>query len=152
MRRRSQLSGKFGDRPATCESRGCTGAREIFYRKSDRATSRETVDSVIVSKYTPSRLLYKWPMSLGQSWEQTLSEERPSQKSERVDTVTVEGEETVTVPAGTFKTFKIVCRNKKTGTIRYEMSYSPEVGQWVKLRENLDSGQRVSELVALKLR
>jgi hypothetical protein len=69
-----------------------------------------------------------------------------------VDTVTVEGEETVTVPAGTFKTFKIVCRNKKTGTIRYEMSYSPEIGQWVKLREHLDSGQRVSELMAFKLR
>ena len=131
-----------------------SGATEIFYRKSDRASSRETVNGVIVSKYTPSRLLYKWPMSLGQSWEQTLSEERPRdrQKSERVDTVTVEGEETVTVPAGTFKTFKIVCRNKKTGTIRYEMWYSPEVGQWVKLRENLDSGQRVGELMAFKLR
>jgi len=131
-----------------------SGAREIFYRKSDRASSRETVDGVIVSKYTPSRVLYKWPMSVGQSWEQTLSEERPKdrQKSERVDTVTVEGEETVTVPAGTFKTFKIVCRNKKTGTIRYEMWYSPEVGQWVKLRENLDSGQRVGELMVFKLR
>src|SRR4029450_11443630 len=122
-----------------------SGAREIFYRKSDRATSRETVDGVIVSKYTPSRLLYKWPMSLGQSGGQTRAGERPKdrQKSERVDTVTVEGEETVTVPAGTFKTFKIVCRKKKTRTIRYEMLYSPEVGHWVRLRENLDSGQRV---------
>jgi hypothetical protein len=32
------------------------------------------------------------------------------------------------------------------------MSYSPEIGQWVKLREHLDSGQRVSELMAFKLR
>jgi hypothetical protein len=131
-----------------------SGAHETFYRKSDRAFSRETVDGVVVIKDTPSRLLYKWPMSVRQTWEQTLSEERPKDrlKSERVDTVTVEGEETVTVPAGTFKTFKIVCRNKKTGTIRYEMWYSPEVGQWVKLRENLDSGLRVGELVAFKLR
>src|SRR2546427_6589382 len=46
-------------------------------------------------------------------------EERPAarQTAERVDTVTVEAEETVMVPAGTFKTLKIVCRNKKTGLI-----------------------------------
>jgi hypothetical protein len=109
---------------------------------------------VIVTKYTPSRVLYMWPMSVGRSWEQTLSEERPKdrQKNERVDTVTVEGEETVTVAAGTFKTFRIVCRNKKTGAVRYEMWYSPEVGQWVKLREHLESGLRLGELAAFKLR
>jgi hypothetical protein len=131
-----------------------TGTREIFYRKSDRASSRETVDGVIVIKNTPARLLYMWPMSVGQKWEQALLEERPKdrQKNERVDTVTVEAEETVTVPAGTFKTFKMVRRNKKTGAIRYEMWYSPEVGQWVKIRENLDSGLRVGELIAFKLR
>jgi hypothetical protein len=131
-----------------------SGTREVFYRKSDRAVSRETVDGVMVTKHTPSRMLYMWPMSVRQTWEQTLSEERPKdrQKNERVDTVTVEAEETVAVPAGTFKTFKIVCRNKKTGAIRYEMWYAPEVGQWVKLRENLDSGLRVSELTAFKLR
>jgi hypothetical protein len=55
-------------------------------------------------------------------------------------------------PAGTFKTFKIVCRNKKTGSIRYEQWYSPELKQWVKIRENLDSGLRVRELIAFKLR
>jgi hypothetical protein len=131
-----------------------SGTREVFYRKSDRASSRETVDGVIVTKYAPSRVLYMWPMSVGRTWEQTLSEERPRdhQKNERVDTVTVEGEETVTVAAGTFKTFRIVCRNKKTGAVRYEMWYAPEVGQWVKLREHLESGLRVGELAAFKLR
>src|SRR5262249_37896921 len=94
-----------------------TGTREIFYRKADGALSRETVDGVTVLKHTPSRLLYAWPMRVGETWEQTILEERPKdrQTSERIDTVTVEAEELVIVPAGTFRTFKIVCRNKKTG-------------------------------------
>ncbi len=114
-----------------------TGTREIFYRKSDLASTRETVDGVLVTKHTPSRV-----------------EERPvaRQTIEHVDVVTVEVEETSTVPAGTFKTFKIVYRNKKTGATRYEAWYSPELRHVVKLRENLESGLRVRELIAFKLR
>jgi hypothetical protein len=99
-------------------------------------------------------LNYIWPMSVGQTWDQTVLEERPKdrQSDERVDTVIVEAEETVTVPAGTFKTFKIVRRNKKTGAVRYELWYSPQLKQWVKIRENLDSGLRVRELTAYRLR
>ena len=130
-----------------------TGTREIFYRKSDLASSRETVDGVIVMKHTPSRLHYVWPMHVGQTWDQTTLEERPvaRQTTERVDTVSVEAEETVTVPAGTFKALKLVYRNKKTNAIRYEAWYSPELKQVVKLRENLGSGLRVRELIAFKL-
>ena len=65
-------------------------------------------------------------MQGGRTSEYSILEERPvaRQTTERVDTVTVEAEETVTVPAGTFKTFKIVCRNKKTGATLYESWYS----------------------------
>ena len=66
--------------------------------------------------------------------------------------VTKEPEETVTVPAGTFKTLKVVCRNKKTGAIRYEAWYSLDLNQVMKLRENLETGQRIPELIAFKLR
>jgi hypothetical protein len=131
-----------------------TGTREIFYRKSDFASSREMVDGVIVMKHTPPRLNYVWPMQVGQTWDQTVLEERPKDRrtEERIDTVTVEAEETVTVPAGTFKALKIVRRNKKTGAVRYELWYSPQIKQWVKIRENLDSGLRVRELTAFRLR
>jgi hypothetical protein len=131
-----------------------TGTREIFYRKDDFAFSRETVDGAIVLKSTPSRFHYVWPMRAGKAWEQTVIEERPvaRQTSERVDAVTVEAEQTVTVPAGTFKAFKIVVRNKKTGSIRVEAWYSPELKQVVSLRENLETGLRVRELIAYKLR
>lgn len=131
-----------------------TGTREIFYRKSDFAFTRETVDGSIVLSSTPSRFHFVWPVQVGKTWEQTVLEERPAarQTAERVDTVTVEAEETVTVPAGTFKTLKVVCRNKKTGAIRYESWYSLDVKQAVLLRENLESGLRVRELIAFKLR
>jgi hypothetical protein len=131
-----------------------TGTREIFSRKSDLASTQETVDGAIVVKNTPSRLHFVWPMYVGQTWEQTIQEERPvaRQTAERIDTVTVDAEETVSVPAGTFKTLKIVCRNKKTGAIRYEAWYSAELKHVVMLRENLESGLRIRELIAFKLR
>jgi hypothetical protein len=93
-------------------------------------------------------------MSVGQTWDQTTLEERPvaRQTLEYIDTMTVEADEPITVPAGTFKTLKVVCRNKKTGAIRYEAWYSVKVKQVVKLRENLASGLRVRELIAFKLR
>jgi len=58
----------------------------------------------------------------------------------------------VTVPAGTFTTLKIVCRTKKTGLVRYEIWYSPDLKQMVSFRENLEAGLRVRELIAYKLR
>ena len=130
------------------------GTREIFYRKVDFAYTRETVDGASVLIYTPPRLRYVWPLEVGKTWEQTVREERPGarQTEERVDAVTVEAEETITVLAGTFKTFKIVCRKKGTGAIRYEEWYSPELKHPVLFRENLASGLRVRELIAFKLR
>jgi hypothetical protein len=81
--------------------------------------------------------------------DQTIIEERPRdrQTNERADTVAVEAEEIVTVPAGTFKTLKVICRNKKTGATRYESWYSLELKQMVKTRESLESGQRPRELI-----
>jgi len=131
-----------------------TGTREIFYRKSDFASTRETLDGAVVYRSTPPRLFVKWPLEVGQTWDQTTLEERPvaRQTLERTDTVTVEADETVTVPAGSFKTIKVVCRNKKTGATRYEAWYSLDIKQVVKLRQNLETGTRIRELIAFKLR
>jgi hypothetical protein len=131
-----------------------TGTREIFYRKADCAETHETVDGVLVVKYTPAHLQIMWPLAIGQTWEQTYKVERPAarQTSERVDAFTVEAEETIAAPARTFKTLKVVCRNKKNGRTRYEAWYSVELKQVVKLRENLEAGLRTRELIAFKLR
>jgi hypothetical protein len=49
--------------------------------------------------------------------------------------VTVESEEPVAVPAGTFRALKLVYRHKTTGAIYYEEWYAPEVGMLVRGHE-----------------
>jgi len=129
-----------------------TGSREIFYRKSDLAASRETVNGAIVSQSFPARIRYVFPLAVGATWEQTYRTERPvdRQTSDIVSAVTVAAEETVTVPAGTFRTFKIVYRHKRTGAVYYEEWYSPEVNMLVRGHERLESGSRTRELTAYR--
>ncbi len=62
-----------------------------------------------------------------------------------------EAEETITVPAATFRTLRIVCRNKQTGSVGREIWYSPEVKFWVRYRFPEAGGFRVEELTASKL-
>ena len=129
------------------------GMREIFYRTADLAHTRETVDGALVRQHSPSRTRYVWPLAVGTTWEQAFREDRPVERRviEREDVVSVEGEETLTVLAGTFRTLKIAYRNKRTTAIRYEEWYAPELKNAVRIRERLDSGLQVRELVAYSL-
>ncbi len=131
-----------------------TATREIFYRTSDLASSLERVDGVVVMRETPPRLMYAWPLTVGKAWDQSHRQERPVDRTttNRDSLWTVEAEESATVPAGTFRTLKITWRNKNTGALNYEMWYSPEVKQWVKIREILSNGVRERELVSFKLK
>src|SRR5262245_41153836 len=54
-----------------------TGTREIFYRKSDFAHVRETVDGALVIRDVPPSVNYTWPLVVGKTWEQSCQEERP---------------------------------------------------------------------------
>ncbi len=131
-----------------------TGTREIFYRVSDFASSLERVDGAIVSRETPSRLNFSFPLTVGKSWEQSHRQERPVDRQTTDDNSiwTIEAEETITVPAGTFRTMKITRRNKNTGALGHEMWVAPDVKQFVKIREILSNGQRERELVSFKLK
>lgn len=130
------------------------GTREIYYRTADLASSIEKVDGRVVRRDTPSRGHYAWPLTVGKTWEQSYRREQPvdRQTSERSSKWTVDAEEQVTVPAGSFRALKITERNKNTGALIYEMWYAPDVKQWVKIREFLPSGLRERELIAYKLR
>jgi hypothetical protein len=130
------------------------GTREIFYRVSDLASSLERVDGVVIQRDTPSRHSYVWPLAVGKTWEQTHRQERPVDRTttDRNSLWTAESEETVTVPAGTFRALKITWRNKNTGALLYEMWYAPDVKQWVKIREVLSNGIREREMVSFKLK
>lgn len=146
------------DRDEVADGHDCwvikTGTRQIFYRKSDQASVKETVDGVVIRRDSPPSLRFAWPLEVGKTWEQSYMNERPKDRqTEQMERVTsVESEEAVTVPAGTFQTFKIVVRNKRTGTMVYEAWYAPAVMQVVKLREHLASGLREREMIAYKLR
>jgi hypothetical protein len=130
-----------------------TGTRELFYRVSDLASSLERVDGVVVLREMPPRLTYAWPLAVGKSWEESHRQERPVDRTttDRNSQWTVESEETVTVPAGTFRTLRITWRNKNTGAMLYEMWYAPAAKQWIKIREILSNGMRERELIAYKL-
>ena len=84
-----------------------------------------------------------------------MSSERGSTWNPLTTNVTLSAKSTILTfgsKTGTFNTIKLAYRNKKTGAIRYEAWYSLELRQLVKSRENLDSGLRVRELIAFKLR
>jgi hypothetical protein len=90
---------------------------------------------------------------VGKTWAQSYREERPAvrQTFNRAVVWTVESEETVSVPAGTFRTMKISSRNKTSSALGYELWYSPDVKQWVKIQEVLRNGVRERELISFKL-
>lgn len=131
-----------------------SGTREIFYRVSDLATSLERVDGVVVVRHTPPRLSYSWPLTAGKTWEQDSRDERPvdRQNTNRNSVWVVDAEETVAVPAGPFRTLKIVWRNRNTNALLYEMWYAPAAKQWVKIREVLTNGIREREMIEFKVR
>ena len=61
----------------------------------------------------------------------------------------MEGEETLTVPAGTFRTLKIVYRNASSGAVSWQQWYAPDVRMWIRTHEPArDDGERTVELVS----
>ena len=131
-----------------------SGSRELFYRTQDLAIVRETVDGAVVRRDTPPAPQYKWPLTTGAKWEHayTFENSRDRQTSQRQTSWEVHKVEDVTVPAGTFRAFKISSSDLRTGRQIYEMWYAPEVKQWIKIREWLESGERRREMTEYKLR
>ena len=131
-----------------------SGAREILFRVSDLAFSLERINGVVVSRESPSRLSYVWPLTVGKTWEQSTVREGPvdRQTVTRDSLYTVVAEETITVPAGTFRTFKIVWRHKHTRALINELWYAPDVKQLVKIRESLWNGIGERELLGFMVK
>jgi len=131
-----------------------SGTQEIFSRVSDLAASLVRVDGVVVQRQNPSQLVYAWPLAVGKSWEQSYVLERPvDRQTTNYDILnTVDAEETITVPAGTFRTLKIVGRNRNTSTLVYEKWYAPDVKSYVRDRYVLSNGIEERELLAFKLK
>ena len=132
------------------------GAREIFYRADNLGFTREALDGKISREISPSAWrVVAFPLQVGQSWSMKYVERRPiEQETESVERrCAAEGRDTVTVPAGTFATVRIVCTNALTNAWVLTLWYAPFVHHMVKDEYPLKSGGRSSrELLTFSLK
>jgi hypothetical protein len=132
-----------------------TGTREIFYRVADFGFTRESVEGRVVRQIRPSN--WRWvnfPLKVGDSWSMKFHEERPvdRQTEDVARGCRVDAEETVTVPAGTFPTFRVVCRNERNDAWHSTFWYAPEVRQVVRVEFAVIGGKHSRELITYRLR
>lgn len=128
--------------------------REFFIRKSDLAVQLEKTGGEVQVRYTPPEARYPWPLTLGAEREvKGIREEiKPPKVDSRHQVCRVEGEESVAVRAGTFRTFRVVCRNKPSGEPMLQLWYSPEVKNWIKEWRSVTDGVLERELISYTLR
>ena len=127
-----------------------TGPRKMHFRKSDLAMVADTVGGGV--QYLPPRRAYAWPLYPGRRWDQLYGRGAPGSGQTRLvlETWRTEAAEVVTVPAGRFDTVKVVSRTA-AGRVESEYWYSPEVRNFVRLREHLANGVRTWELIEFTL-
>lgn len=132
-----------------------TGTRELFYRVADLAFTKETVEGQVVRQISPSDWRFvAFPLVAGKSWDMKYSEVRPiARETEEIQrTCLAEAEETLTVPAGTFSTVRVTCKNARNGAKLVTIWYSPLVGHMVREETPVTGGKRVRELISYRLR
>jgi hypothetical protein len=133
------------------------GSREIFYRVADRGITKETLNGRTSREVSPPAAWKSvtFPLQVGLSWDMKYAETRPTEQQTRnIERRCVAvAEEALTVPAGTFATIRIVCRNSHTGALVSTLWYSPEVTHMVKEEFALRTGGRESrELLMFRLK
>ena len=111
------------------------------------------VNGKVEYRRTPPTPWAPWPFCAGARWEVRFTAEQAAEKqAEHHIRVCESSDETVTVPAGTFDTVKVVCRHAGTGALSLEIWYSLAVKQMVRDRSVFAYGVRERELIAHKLR
>lgn len=126
---------------------------EAYYRKADLAWTMDKVSGTIEAQATPADLRYVWPLEVGKRWDVTYTLNRPGDRTtdNRHRECEVLVREAVSVPAGTFETMKIGCRNKRSGAATYEAWYAPSVKQFVRWHGHWPDGLERRELIRFKL-
>jgi hypothetical protein len=138
------LSGSLGSgtRQSTFESLGeiewngrrvnsLRGVTQQYFDSERRIVGAAARDGTPIQTYHPYEALYDWLLSVGKSWPSAL-ELKVYQGNQTLDlkfVFAVEAFEEITVPAGTFKTFRIL----RTGpNDRMVVWYEPKLGLEVK--------------------
>jgi hypothetical protein len=132
-----------------------TGTRRIYHRVDDLALTREELDGRIVRDITPPNWRFlAFPMKVGTEWTMKYHEERPvDRQSEEIERrCTVEGGETISVPAGTFPTLRVTCRNVLNDAWILTIWYSPQVKHVVREEAAVTGGKRIRELITFRHR
>jgi hypothetical protein len=126
---------------------------EVYFRRADLAWTMDKVSGTIESQATPPDLRYVWPLEVGKRWDVTYTLNRPLDRTtaKRQRECAVLAREAVSVPAGTFETVKIGCRDKRSGAATYEAWYAPAVKQVVRWHGHWADGLEKRELIRFML-
>ena len=129
-----------------------SGERELFYRSDDGALHLEKIGGVVEIRNSPPLALISWPLEVGRKWTARYTREAviARQTSDMLLDCRVEGLERVTVAAGAFPAFHVICLNQRSGTLSFELWYASEVGNMVKDRTAFSYGMRERELTGFK--
>ena len=127
------------------------GSRRSYYVKAALGAHFEKVDGAIAVQLTPP-LAHAWPLQVGKTWESIYKREDPraGRTQPGYRKCAAVGEETVVVPAGTFVTLHVVCRDSADRVV-FESWYASEPKCWVRERSLQRSGFRTQDLVSYKL-
>ena len=129
-----------------------SASRKLYLMKADLASHLEKVGDEVVLRRTPP-LAYAWPLQVGKTWESNYTREEPraGRTRQAYRKCVAVGEETVVVPAGTFVTLHVVCRDRADRVV-FESWYASEPKYWARERSLQSSGLRTQDLVSYKLR
>jgi hypothetical protein len=129
-----------------------SGSRESFYRLEDGALRHSTVNGRVETRFDPPLLSLPFPLEVGKRWNPEFTRESPiaRQTTEMLLECRIDGEETMTVPAGTFQTFHVICNNQRSKSLNFELWYAPDVGNMIKERTRFSYGIRERELLGFK--
>jgi len=83
-------------------------------------------------------------------YHETRPADRQTESIER--SCTAEAEEVVTVPAGTFSTVRVSCKNTRNGAWILTVWYSPQVTHLVREESSVTGGKRLRALISYRLR
>jgi hypothetical protein len=104
---------------------------------------------------SPPNFYLAWPLEVGQRWEYTYTWgefwQGNWQTKPQTRRCTVEGWEVVTVPAGTFPTFRVVCTNERDEPV-YRYWFAEAVSMFVKDQTYLAKDIRHRELTGYMLK
>jgi hypothetical protein len=102
-------------------------------------------------RHTPPLEFLRWPLHVGAAWRQAGTVHRLKDEAtvDLTGECKVEAAETITVPAGTFRTLKTTCHNNM-GQI-FEQWFAPEVRNLVRTRRSRRDGLETRELAEYSL-